>query len=73
MLCIVSSPATTTTTFYLGHLMETQGVTTHFVVGVDDGKVKVPVDINVGHSKVEVRPYVLQVRIVALCRLRSAF
>lgn len=45
----------------------------HFVVGVDDGEIQVSVDINVRHPKVEVRPDVLRVGVVALSRLRSAF
>lgn len=60
---------------YRYDLTKRKGVVTltYFVVGVDDGEVQVPVYINVRHSKVEVRPDVLRVRVVALRRLRGAF
>ena len=44
------------------HIMHT----TYLVVGVDDRKLEVPVDIYVRHSKIEVRPDVLRVIVVAV-------
>lgn len=44
----------------------------YLIVGVNDGKLEVPIDIDVRHSKVEERSDVLRVAVVALF-IRGAF